>query len=151
MRILLAVDDSKFSEAAIRAVIAQTRTQDTAVRVLHVVEPLQIIFPEGKWKLKMKRDLEEVRKNKLQQAQDLVAATVKALRAKGFEKVDTAVREGDARAELIDAAAEWHANLIVVGSHGRKGLDRFLLGSVSEFVARHARCSVEIVRLPGNR
>jgi nucleotide-binding universal stress UspA family protein len=37
--------------------------------------------------------------------------------------------------------------LIVVGSHGRKGLQRFLLGSVAELVARHADCSVEIVRV----
>jgi nucleotide-binding universal stress UspA family protein len=37
--------------------------------------------------------------------------------------------------------------LIVVGSHGRKGLDRFFMGSVSEAVARHAHCSVQIVRV----
>jgi nucleotide-binding universal stress UspA family protein len=98
----------------------------------------------------MSRDLEEVRKKKLERAQELVAAAADTLRAKGFETVDTAVREGDVRAEVIDAAAEWHADLIVIGSHGRKGMDRFLLGSVSEFVARHARCSVEIVRLPAS-
>jgi len=148
MRILLAIDDSKFSEAALQLMMAQSRTQGTQVRVVHVVEPLEIIFPEGKWELKMSRDLEEVRKRKLQQAQQLVTATAEALRSKGFETVDTAVREGDVRAEIIDAAAEWRADLIVIGSHGRKGMDRFLLGSVSEFVARHARCSVEIVRLP---
>ena len=47
---------------------------------------------------------------------------------------------------IIDSAAEWRADLIVVGSHGRSGIPRFLLGSVAEFVARHAKCSVEIVR-----
>jgi nucleotide-binding universal stress UspA family protein len=150
MRILLALDDSKFSEAALQLTIAQSRPQGTQVRVVHVVEPLEIIFPEGKWELKMSRDLEEVRKNKLQQAQQLVSAAAEALRSRGFESVDTAVREGDVRAEIIDAAAEWRADLIVIGSHGRKGMDRFLLGSVSEFVARHARCSVEIVRLPAS-
>jgi nucleotide-binding universal stress UspA family protein len=150
MKILLAIDDSKFSEAALQLMIAQSRPQDTAVRVAHVVEPMEIIFPEGKWELRMSRDLEEVRKKKLDRAQELVAAAADTLRAKGFETVDTAVREGDVRAEVIDAAAEWHADLIVIGSHGRKGMDRFLLGSVSEFVARHARCSVEIVRLPAS-
>jgi nucleotide-binding universal stress UspA family protein len=49
---------------------------------------------------------------------------------------------------ILDTAAKWHADLIVIGSHGRKGLDRFLLGSVSEAVARHAPCSVQIVRVP---
>ena len=79
----------------------------------------------------------------------MATATVK-IREAGFQ-VDTAVYEGAARAEILDASAQWHADLIVVGSHGRKGLDRFLLGSVSEFVARHAPCSVEIVRMPSNQ
>ena len=51
---------------------------------------------------------------------------------------------------ILDCAAEWGADLIIVGSHGRKGIARFVLGSVSEAVARYARCSVEIVRLPTN-
>ncbi|HLI62710.1 MAG TPA: universal stress protein [Terriglobales bacterium] len=42
---------------------------------------------------------------------------------------------------------EWHADLIMVGSHGRRAVARMLLGSVAEFVARHAKCSAEIVRL----
>jgi nucleotide-binding universal stress UspA family protein len=48
--------------------------------------------------------------------------------------------------KIIDHAAEWHADLIVAGSHGWEGLNRFLLGSVSESVVRHAPCSVEVVR-----
>jgi nucleotide-binding universal stress UspA family protein len=78
----------------------------------------------------------------------MVSAAAERLRGNGFRNVDTAVREGDARVELINAATEWPADLIVVGSHGRKGLDRFLLGSVSEFVIRHAPCSAQVVRLP---
>jgi len=53
--------------------------------------------------------------------------------------------DGSQSSEL-DAASEWHADLIMVGSHGRTGLDRLLIGSVSEVVARHAPCSVQIVR-----
>ena len=53
---------------------------------------------------------------------------------------------GDPRAFILDAAKTWAADLIVLGSHGRHGLERFLLGSVSEAVAVHAHCSVEIVR-----
>lgn len=48
----------------------------------------------------------------------------------------------------LEQASKWGADLIVLGSHGRKGLKHFLLGSVSETVARHAICSVEIVRVP---
>ena len=47
---------------------------------------------------------------------------------------------------ILDEASRWNADLIVVGSHGRGGIDRFLLGSVSEAVALHATCSVEIIR-----
>jgi nucleotide-binding universal stress UspA family protein len=60
--------------------------------------------------------------------------------------VDTAVEKGDVRLKIIDSAAEWNADLIVIGSHGRSGIPRLLLGSVAEFVARNALCSVEIVR-----
>ena len=69
------------------------------------------------------------------------------LRSKGL-KVTTTVEQGDPKSKIIEAASKWHADLIVVGSHGRKGLEHFLLGSVSDAVARHAGCSVEIVRIP---
>jgi nucleotide-binding universal stress UspA family protein len=48
----------------------------------------------------------------------------------------------------LGVAEEWHPDLIVLGSHGQKGLRQFLLGSVAEFVARHAKCSVLVVRTP---
>jgi nucleotide-binding universal stress UspA family protein len=80
-------------------------------------------------------------------ARELVESTAEELRNAGF-KVDTAVAVGDARVVIIDSAAEWNADLIVVGSHGQGGIPSFLLGSVAESVARHAKCSVEIVRTP---
>ena len=56
--------------------------------------------------------------------------------------------EAEVRAGILDTAAEHHAEMIVLGSHGRRGLKKFLLGSIAESVARHARCSVMIVRSP---
>jgi nucleotide-binding universal stress UspA family protein len=47
---------------------------------------------------------------------------------------------------ILGMADLWGADLIVVGSHGRRGVDRYLMGSVSEAVALHAHCSVEVVR-----
>ncbi|MGA1999681.1 MAG: universal stress protein [Terriglobales bacterium] len=76
-----------------------------------------------------------------------VERTERALTSAGF-RVSTSVAEGNAKSVILDKAAEWHADLIALGSHGRKGLERFLLGSVSEAVARHAPCSVLIVRMP---
>jgi len=72
---------------------------------------------------------------------------VETLRKAGF-KADWAILGGAAKSKIIDHAAKWHADLIVLGSHGYTGMERFLLGSVSDAVARHARCSVEIVRRP---
>ncbi len=56
------------------------------------------------------------------------------------------VIKGSVVDSILSVAKEWDADLIVLGSHGRKGFDRFLLGSVAEKVANYAPCSVEIVR-----
>ena len=80
------------------------------------------------------------------QAKTLVAKTAEALRSKGL-KVSTTVEQGDPESEIIDAASKWHADLIVVAAHGRKGLDRFLMGSVSEAVAQRSRDSFNHVRM----
>jgi len=66
-------------------------------------------------------------------------------------KVTSAVAQGDPKSLIIDAAEEWHADLIVLGSHGRNSLDRFLMGSVSDAIVRHAHCSVEVVRIPARK
>jgi universal stress protein A len=88
--------------------------------------------------------------DQMKEGRQLVEEIAQSLLATGFE-VSAAVRQGDVREVLIDSAAEWPADLILVGSHGRKGLQRFLLGSVAEFIARHARCSVQIVRDSAHR
>jgi nucleotide-binding universal stress UspA family protein len=145
VKILLAIDDSKFSEAAIEAVIRQATPQETDVRVLHVIEPIPI-YPDGQaWGYgpEASQVLEEQRK----EAEGLVAQAGQTLRDAGL-KVTTAIEEGDPKEVIIDSAAKWPSDLIMIGSHGRKGLDRFFMGSVSEAVARHARCSVQIVRVP---
>lgn len=148
MKLLLAIDDSKFSEAALRTVVEQLRPESTEVRVLHVVEPPSLLVtremgePNSKlaavWKLEMKA------------ADTLVTSTAEELRKKGF-KVSTLLEQGEPRTKIVDSASAWKSDLIVVGSHGRTGLDRLLLGSVSEAVARHAHCSVEIVRIRSSR
>jgi nucleotide-binding universal stress UspA family protein len=56
------------------------------------------------------------------------------------------VEVGSAASEIVKAANDWPADLIVIGSHGRAGLKRALLGSVAEAVMRHASCPVLVVR-----
>jgi nucleotide-binding universal stress UspA family protein len=90
---------------------------------------------------------DEILKEDVQHAQESVNEASQALRSAGFS-VTTRVVQSEARTGILDIAAEWRADLIVLGSHGRKGLRRFLLGSIAESVARHAQCSVLVVRIP---
>ncbi|HEY2585475.1 MAG TPA: universal stress protein [Tepidisphaeraceae bacterium] len=62
--------------------------------------------------------------------------------APGTSGVERSVREGDAARELLSAAADWNADLIVIGTHGRHGLGRLILGSTAERVACKAPCPV---------
>jgi nucleotide-binding universal stress UspA family protein len=144
VKILLPIDDSKFSEAAAQAVIAQAHSKDAEVRILHVVEPPSLLVARdmGGYDPALETGWDQETK----QAQVLVAKAAETLRSHGI-KVTTDVQQGEPKSLIIDASEEWHADLIVLGSHGRKALDRFLMGSVSEATARHARCSVEIVRI----
>ena len=72
------------------------------------------------------------------------------MRKAGFQ-VESSVRPGQVRPMVVDVARKWRADLIVVGSHGRTGLGRILLGSVSDYVAHHAPCSVQIVRMKNKK
>jgi len=142
MKILLAVDDSKFSDAALQTVIAQIPPQGTDVLVLHVVEPITLASPPH-----MSPSYTPELETRVKEGHGLVEREVQKLRAAGFN-AHGAVETGDIRGNILDAAAGAGADLIVLGSHGRKGVQRFLLGSVAENVARHAPCSVQIVRIP---
>ena len=143
MKVLAGIDDSKSSGDVSRAIVAQFRTENTEVRVLHVLQASAPAPPQ--MASGYAPELEDQKKP----ARELVERIAKELRSAGF-KVDAAVEVGDIRERIMDSAAEWGADLIVVGSHGQRGIKRFLLGSVAEFVARHAKCSVEIVRTPAS-
>ena len=161
MRILLAIDDSKFSEAAVEAVRTSIRPEGTEVRVVHIVEPLVSIFqamgaaPQAmgagaEYYPPVAFDWDRFQQEQIAKGRKLVDTAAGKLCAAGF-RTDVLVREGVARTDIVDLAAEWSADLIMLGAHGRRGLDRLLLGSVSDFVSRHAKCSVEIVRIPAGK
>jgi nucleotide-binding universal stress UspA family protein len=141
MKILMAVDHSKFSGDVVRALVQQFRTENTEVLVLHVLQPIAPAPPQMSPGYAPELDAQK------QPARELVEGIAKQLQGAGFT-VDTTVRVGDVRETIIDSATEWKADLIVLASHGQRGIGRFLLGSVPEFVSRHAKCSVEIVRKP---
>ena len=146
MKILLAVDGSEFSQAATQTLVARMRTESAEVLVLRVVEPrIYSVAPQMAAGYALEQD--KILKEDFQHAQESVNEASQALRSAGFS-VTTRVVQAEARTGILDIAAEWRADLIVLGSHGRKGLRRFLLGSIAESVARHAQCSVLVVRIP---
>jgi nucleotide-binding universal stress UspA family protein len=143
LKVLLAIDNSKFSEAATRSLIGQIRPNQTEVRVLHVIE----VYPLHSAGKQLAPELAVASEEHRHHADALLARTSKALRDAGFDRVTTAVGQGDPKVVVLDTAAEWNADLIVLGSHGEKDWSRFLMGSVSEAVVRHAQCSVQVVRI----
>jgi len=149
MKILLATDGSRYSEAATQTMGAMFRSEGTEVLVLQVVEPLVFSAPP-----QMARgyapEMAARLQDQLMLARETTSRTAEILRKAGF-KADSRVVEDEIRTGILDAAGEWHADVIVLGSHGEKGLRKFLLGSVAEFVARHAQCSVVIMRTPSDR
>jgi nucleotide-binding universal stress UspA family protein len=144
MRILLAVDDSKYSEAAAQAIVRQMRPEGAEVYVFHVVVPL-LIIPYGY--MGQVETIEAAQQERLKEGKELAGRTAQQLRSAGFQAY-AVTEEGERKTAILEKAAQWTANVIFMGSHGRKGIDRFLIGSASEAVLRHAHCSVEIVRIP---
>jgi len=142
MKVLMGIDDSKYASEIAAAFIAQFRAETTEVLVLHVLQPLGLMAPP-EMAMGYAPELADLK----QSAQELVQRIADQLRAAGFN-AETAVEVGDVRESILDSASEWRADLILLGSHGMRGLSRFLLGSVAEFVARHAKCSVQIIRTP---
>lgn len=148
MKILLAVDGSPCSDAAAEEVGRRPWPKGSSVKVLNAFELPLPASPEG-WALPPNYfdDLDQaVRK----QAQSIVERTVEKLRTttNNAVTIEGQFLPGPPRAAILDEAESWGADLIVVGSHGYGRWERFLLGSVSQSVVSHAKCSVEVVRCP---
>jgi nucleotide-binding universal stress UspA family protein len=143
MKILLAVDESKYSQAALQSVLQKAHPEETKVRVLHVLEPILKTQPRSSHRV-----YAEMMVQRRQDATEMVKRAAESLNAVGFKTCSFALGSGIPKVVILDEAKKWGADLIVLGSHGRMGLDRILLGSVSKAVARRAACSVEIVRVP---
>jgi nucleotide-binding universal stress UspA family protein len=150
MKILVPTDGSACSLAAARSLAARPWPAGTIFKVLSVEElvkmpipmeasPLASIYPASL--------LEELITAAHTRAEDGAAAVRKIFSAAApGASVDSLILTGDPRGVILDTAEAWPADLIVLGSHGLRGFDRLLMGSVSESVAVHAHCSVEVIR-----
>ena len=123
-RVLLATDGSETSAAAARALAGRPWPEGSEFRIVTVEEP---------WLIRPTSVIRHIDSAE----QVLVSAGLKA---------SGDVLSGKPTEAILEEAKKWNADLIVVGSHGRRGFRRFLLGSVSEAVAMNAHCSVVVVR-----
>ncbi|MFN7948088.1 MAG: universal stress protein [Blastocatellia bacterium] len=148
MKILLATDGSAYSEAAVHEVARRPWPAGTVIKVLSAVE-LPFIPTTETWALpdSYYSELEKSEKEKAKLALDKAIEHLRIAQGPTVE-ITSEMHEGKAEEVILDEADRWGANLIVLGSHGYRGFKRFLLGSVSQNVASHAKCSVEIVRVP---
>lgn len=148
MNILIAVEDKHFGEAQANFVINHHWPADTRFNVLHVVEPIYTgPLPEG-YATSLTKDLDVVRRNRGLKLVSMVASLIKEKLPDAF--VEETVVDGRAKDQILSLAEKWGAGIIVVGSHGRAGITKFLLGSVSSAILSYAKCSVLVVRLPRN-
>jgi nucleotide-binding universal stress UspA family protein len=141
MKLLLAIDGSSFSDPVVHTAVSRPWPPQSVARILTVVETLYPVVPEAALTTNLADAQEMLRK----QAEALVQS-LSELIAKSGLATETCIREGDAAHEIVDEARDWNADLIVTGSHGRRGLKRVFLGSVAHYVVSHAPCSVEVVR-----
>lgn len=146
MKILLATDGSGHGGAAVDAIANGHYPADTQVRVISVVEPRY--FPPttlGDADINLYERMDQAVHAAARTAVDTAAGALRADRGHPLT-VTTEVLSGSPKRVILDEAESFGADLIVVGSHGHGKLEHFLLGSVSQAVALHAKCSVEIVR-----
>jgi nucleotide-binding universal stress UspA family protein len=146
-RILVAIDESPSAERALQHAADLAKGLSAALRILHVVDMGWLALgPE------LAIDLDAVSKARRTAGENLLASAQERVRASGLEAeinlVETAIPTQYIAAAIADAAAAWPADLLVVGSHGLRGVARLLLGSVAEGVARRSAVPVLLVPLP---
>jgi nucleotide-binding universal stress UspA family protein len=139
VRVVLATDGSKNSRAAAAFLKELPLPASTMVRIIAVVSLPEFALDAT--------SAPALKRAVLDQAQDVTEQARAVLAARGFT-IETGVSEGDPRTEIVRQADEWKADLVVLGARGLGGIKRFLLGSVSDAVARHARCPVLVVKGP---
>ena len=146
MKILLATDGSAFSDAAVEEVARRPWPEASELRIIYVIEPF--VPPTTDTWVLSSNYYDELIEAAESQARDAVGKAAERVSTATGEKlrITTDTINGYPKQAIVEEAEKWGADLIVVGSHGYKGLTKFLIGSVSQAVVSHAKCSVEVVR-----
>ena len=148
MKILLAVDGSGYSEAAIEEVIKRPWPPQSEVKIVTAIEtPMMVGMGLEPWPANYFDDLQ---KSAREAAEAVIASAMRKLKEASEKtlKISHEIIDGPPSQVIVEEAESWGADLIVMGSRGLGAWNRLLLGSVSSAVVHHAKCSVEIVRIP---
>ena len=148
LKILAATDGSKFSGSALRSVATRPWPAGSQLKVISV--PEFILFKDSYLEKHEVKEFGDLGKASMEDARRCISEAREILSASPLP-VSAELPEYEDRPYqvILHEAEAWHADLIVLGSHGRSGFDRIVMGSVSEAVALHAKCSVEIIRERG--
>ncbi len=131
-------------DAIVQALRLQEDHPETALHLVHVLDPRDVISYPGKPALETE---EEVLEHAPVMMRERVEQIMRALGIGGaMDRVEAHVRIGRAVETLCQVAVDYDADLLVVGTHGRKGIDRWVLGSVAEALVRKAGCPVLVAR-----
>jgi nucleotide-binding universal stress UspA family protein len=146
MKVLLAVDGSPCSEAAVNEVAMRPWPAGSQIKIVTAYElpppsptPYAWAVPAAYFD-----ELDRAARTSAQAVLDAAAAKLASLNQSVQVTKETLC--GSPRSAITEEADRWPADLIVMGSHGYGAWHRFLLGSVSQAVVSHAKCSVEVVR-----
>jgi nucleotide-binding universal stress UspA family protein len=139
-KILIALDSSEHSKKAVRAGIQLAKKLDAEIGMVYGVEYLvNITGPEN---MVLPVEILELQKKEAEKTLEQMTKLYD-----GEKTVKHFVPEGSAKDEVLAVADKWSADIIVIGTHGRTGLSHLLLGSVAEYVVRHAKVPVLVVPL----
>lgn len=148
MKIILAIDGSDYSKAAVKGLAKMPLPNDSEVNIINIYEHRAMPTPGPvSTKATLYKYPEDAIKNAQIIGKTIVSKAVDVLKEKnGSLIITTSIVNGFPKKEILEKAESFDADLIVVGSQGQGAFSRFLLGSVSQYLATHAKCSVLIVK-----
>jgi nucleotide-binding universal stress UspA family protein len=135
-KILVPLDGSTFAEAALRKALDLAGDEGETISLLRATEA----YP------RLGADPVDAQVRAIREAEEYLAAVVRRFKRRGRRRIETHVWYGPAAAAIVEAAETQKADLIVMSTHGRSGLGRLILGSVTESVLRGTTVPILIVR-----
>ena len=136
-KILVAHDGSKSSEAALKKALEIAEKFGSAVTVISVVPELYLTELMEMDRLRILDTLTDEAKKMMDRIRTKTVGT---------KPLKTIIAQGNPAEEVLETAKKIKADLIVTGSHGRHGAQKFLLGSVSSKIVDHSDCTVLVVK-----